>query len=75
MLNTFFTGQFLPEEECSEVARLERFQWEPHLALAILTKPAKVVLEASQVLEEHGCLVKEELKSELSLPYVLFKGA
>ena len=33
------------------------------------------VLEASQVLEEHGCLVKEELKSELSLPYVLFKGA
>ena len=29
------------------------------------TKPAEVVQEACQVLEKHGCPVKEELKSEL----------
>ena len=31
----------------------------------LLTKPAEVVQEACQVLEEHGYPVKKELKSEL----------
>ena len=33
--------------------------WVDHLALVLLTKPAEVVQEACQVLEEHGCPVKE----------------
>ena len=48
---------------CSEVAGKGRW-WEGHLALVLLTKPAEVVQEACQVLEKHGCSVKE-LKSEL----------
>ena len=39
--------------------------WEEHLNQVLSTKPAEVVQEASQVLEKHGCSVKEELKSEL----------
>ena len=39
--------------------------WEDHLNQVLLTKPAEVVQEARQVLEKHGCHVKEELKSEL----------
>ena len=35
------------------------------LTQVLLTKPAEVVQEAYQVLEKHGCRVKEELKSEL----------
>ena len=70
MLNKFFTKQFLTEEDCFEVARLEGWKWKDHVAQVILAKPAKIVLEASQVLEEHDCLVKAELKSELSLPYI-----
>ena len=41
------------------------WEWDGHLALVLLIKPAEVVQEACQVLEKHGCSVKEELKSEL----------
>ena len=51
-------------EECSEVARKERWEREGHLALVLSTKPAEVVQEACQVLEKHGCHV-EKLKSGL----------
>ena len=44
------------------MARVER--GEDHLALVLSTKPAEVVQEACQVLERHGCHVKE-LKSGL----------
>ena len=37
--------------------------WEYHLAEVLSTKSAEVVQEAFQVLEEHGCPVKTELKS------------
>ena len=40
-------------------------RWEDHLNQVLLTKPAEVVQETSQVLEKHGCSVREELKSEL----------
>ena len=36
-----------------------------HLNEVLLTKHAEVVQEACQVLEKHGCSVKEKLKSEL----------
>ena len=39
-------------------------EWEDYLVEVLLTKPAEIVQEAIQVLEEHGCNVKE-LKSEL----------
>ena len=54
-------------EVCSEVARKGwwEWEWEDHLTQVLLTKPAEVVQEACQVLEKHGCPVKEELKSEL----------
>ena len=39
-------------------------QWEDYLPKVLSTKPAEVVQEACQVLEKHGCSVKE-LKSEL----------
>ena len=39
-------------------------QWEDYLPIVLATKPAKVVQEACEVLEKHGCPVKE-LKSEL----------
>ena len=39
-------------------------EWEDHLCQILLIKPAEVVQEAIQVLEKHGCDVKE-LKSEL----------
>ena len=45
------------------MARKER--WEDHLAQGLSTKPAEIVQEVCQVLEEHGCSVKKELKSEL----------
>ena len=47
------------------MAREGRLEWEDHLCQVLLTKPAEVVQEANQVLEEHGCHVNEELKSEL----------
>ena len=47
------------------VAGKWRWQWEDYLCQVLLTKPAEVVQEAVQMLEEHGCRVKEELKSEL----------
>ena len=40
-------------------------EWEDRLAQVLLIKPAQVVQEATQILEEHGCHVNEELKSEL----------
>ena len=49
---------------CSEVAVKESWEWEEHLAQVLSTKPVEVVQEACQVLEKHGCPVKE-LKSEL----------
>ena len=63
-LNELFTRHLLTAEECSEVARKERW-WEEHLNQVLLTKPAEVVQEACHVLEKHGCPVEEELKSEL----------
>ena len=36
-----------------------------HLNQVLLTKPAEVVQEACEVLEKHGCTVKNELKREL----------
>ena len=47
------------------MAGKRRLEWEDHLDQVLLTKPAEVVLEACQVLEKHGCRVKEELESEL----------
>ena len=47
------------------VARKGRGEWEGHLSQVLLVKPADVVQEAIDVLEEHHCYVKEELKSEL----------
>ena len=46
------------------MARKRRW-WEEHLPQVLSTKPAKVMQEACQVLEKHGCRVEEELKSEL----------
>ena len=43
-----------------------KWEWEDHLCQVLLTKPAEVVQEAVEVLEEHGCHVKKEQKSELS---------
>ena len=40
------------------------WRWVDHLNQVMLTKPAEVVQEACQVLENHGCYVEEELKSE-----------
>ena len=47
--------------------------WEDHLAQVLLTKPAEVMQEACQVLEKHGCRVKEELKGELYYSSTLFQ--
>ena len=47
------------------MAGKELWEWEDHLCQVLLMKPAEVVQEATQVLEEHGCRVKKELKSEL----------
>ena len=40
-------------------------EWEDHVCQLLLMKPAVVVQEAVPMLEEHGCHVKKELKSEL----------
>ena len=47
----------------------EVMEWKDYLSLVLSTKPAELVREACQVLEKHGCHVKE-LKSELY--YVAF---
>ena len=47
------------------MARRGRIAWAGHLVCVMSTKPAEVVQEAVQVLQEHGCHVNEELKSEL----------
>ena len=44
--------------------QLEELKWADHLDKVLLIKPAKVVQEACQVLEKHGCPVKK-LKSKL----------
>ena len=49
------------------------WRWEDHLNQVVLTKPAEVVQEACQVMEKHGCLVQEELKSELYYSNTLAK--
>ena len=41
------------------------WRWEDRLALVLSTKPAEVVQEACQVLEQHGYPVKKKLKSGL----------
>ena len=46
------------------VARNGWWEWEDHLNQVLSTKPAEVVQEACQVMEEHDCRVKMELKSE-----------
>ena len=67
VLNELFTSHLLTREECSEVARKRRWssEWADYLHQVLLRKPAYVVQEAFQVMEKHGCRVKEELKSEL----------
>ena len=62
-MNELFTRHLLTAEECSEVAREGKLEWEDHLNQVLLTKPAEVVQESCQVLEKHGCSVKK-LKSE-----------
>ena len=47
------------------MARKGSWEWEDHLYQVLLTKHADVVQEAVQMLEEHGCHVKKELKSGL----------
>ena len=49
------------------------WEWEDHLVLFLLTKPAEVVQEACQVLEKHGRLVTK-LKSELYYINALCQG-
>ena len=46
------------------MARKER-EWEDHLCQVLLTKPAEVLQEAIQILNEHGYHVKKNLNSEL----------
>ena len=57
---------------------LKESKWEDRLAKVLLSKPAKVMLEACQVLEEHEMVERgsqniKELKCELcySIPYAL----
>ena len=64
MLNTFFTRHLLTAEECSKVARDGKWMWEDILTVVLLTKPAGIVQEVCQVLEEHGSPVKK-LNSKL----------
>ena len=46
------------------MARKGWWEWEDHLAEVLSAKPAEIVQEAVEVLEKHGCSVKE-LKSGL----------
>ena len=46
---------------------------EDHLCQILLTKPAEVMQEAIPVLEEHGCYVDVELKSELYYSSTLYQ--
>ncbi|MDA8003150.1 MAG: hypothetical protein MPL62_17845, partial [Alphaproteobacteria bacterium] len=62
-LNELFTRHLLTAEECSEVAG--KGKWEGYLCQVLLAKPAEVMWEAVQMLQEHGCHVKKKLKSEL----------
>ena len=64
-LNEFFTKHILTAEECSEVAKKGRCEWEYDLTQLLLTKSVAVVQEAIHVLKIHGCSVKKELQSEL----------
>ena len=57
VLNELFTKHFLTQEEVSELARKERWEWKDCLAqvLSLLsTKSAVIVQGACSVLEEHG---------------------
>ena len=63
-MNELFT-RHLTADECSKVAGKGWMEWEDHHSQVLLTKPAEVVQEAVQMLEKHGCHVKEELKSAL----------
>ena len=47
------------------MARKERQEWEEHLVLVLSTKPAEVVQEACQVLDEHDYDLEDKLKSGL----------
>ena len=47
------------------MARRGSWEWEDYLNQVLPTKPAEIVWEACQVLNKHGCYVKEELKSEI----------
>ena len=64
-LNELFTRHILTAEECSEVAKKDRRNWEYHLTQLLLTKSAVVVQEAIYVLKIRGYYVKKELQSEL----------
>ena len=59
------------------MAREGELKWEDHLAQVLLAKPADIVHQTCEVLENHGCPVKKELKSELSssstLPKMCFE--
>lgn len=55
-LNELFTAKLLTVEECTEVAE-EGHMWGEHLALDLASK--SVEKEASEVLEKHGCHLKD----------------
>ena len=40
-------------------------EWENHLVVVLSAKPAEVVQEACQVLDEHGHDLEDELEDEL----------
>ena len=64
-LNELFTRHLLTAEECSELAKKWRkWELENHLAQVLVTKPAMVLQESSQVLAEHG-YCGDQLKSGL----------
>ena len=50
-----------------------KWKWKDRLTQVLLAKPAEVVQEACQVLEKHGCPVKE-LKSKLYPEYIRDKS-
>ena len=54
VMNELFTRHLLTAEECSELVRKDSWEREDPLTQILFTKPAEVVQEASQVLENHG---------------------
>ena len=64
MLNELFARHLLTAEECSEMARKGRSEWEDCLAQVLSVKPAEVVQEACQVLQEAYQLQEHDYQVE-----------